>query len=92
MKSNEIKVLGDYVVIRPDKEKIHKTAGGLEYTETQSGEVRYREGVIIASNVDLIKEGDVIVYDKVAGYNHTFDDDTLRIIRLRDIVAVHDKT
>ena len=58
-----------YIIIDKIKEA-PKKVGGLELTESQNKDVRYLKGEVISvgEQVDVIKPGDIIRYDKHAGH------------------------
>ena len=81
-----MRAIGNYVIIEDITPKVVKTSGGLELTETHTDDVRYKKGKIISSAVDLLTEGETVIYDKHAG--HLLPDGVFKCIGLRDIVAV----
>jgi len=78
-----------FVVIEKIKEA-PKTVGGLELTETQNSDVRYLKGKIISAGdkVTMLKEGDVIYYDKHAGHGIQRKNKLYHVLTLSDIVLV----
>jgi len=78
-----------FVVIEKIKEA-PKTVGGLELTETQNSDVRYLKGKIISAGnkVTMLKEGDVIYYDKHAGHGIQRENKLYHVLTLSDIVLV----
>ena len=85
-----IKTLNDYLVIEEVEQATRRTESGLELTIDQLGDIRYLEGEIVAENasIDVIKKGDRILYDKVAGHYIDLEGTTYKVIRLRDIVII----
>ena len=84
-----MKPLGYYLIVEPAPEEVTKTEGGLLLTEKQ-GEVRYRKAVVSSPGmeVDILKEGDVIYYDRHAGQTLDVDGTDHTVIQLRDVVVV----
>ena len=78
-----------YVVVDKIKEA-PKKVGGLELTEAQNKDVRYSRGKVISVGnlVPNIEEGDIIRYDKHAGFGIDWGDDFLFVIKAQDIVLV----
>ncbi len=78
-----------YMIVKTIKEK--KQIAGLDITDSIDSENRYLKGEII-SNGDLIpevlKEGDIIYYDKHAGHSITKEDTIYQVIKLNDVVIV----
>jgi co-chaperonin GroES (HSP10) len=78
-----------FVVIEKIKEA-PKTVGGLELTETQNSDVRYLKGKVISAGdqVPMLKEGDVVYYDKHNGHGVQWRDKLYHVLKLGDIVLV----
>jgi len=83
-----MKAIGNYIVIEEIKEYSKKTDGGLELGEKQREDIRYRQGIIISSGPDLVKEGQTIMFDRVAGFPVEYNDKIYKVISLRDIIAI----
>ena len=79
----------NYVVVEKIKEAPRKV-GGLELTEKQDKDIRYlRANVISVGNlVPNIKEGDIVRYDKHAGFGIEWDSKLLFVIKSQDIVII----
>ena len=78
-----------YIVITTIDEQI-KTESGLLLTGSDADKFRYKKGLVIkpGTNVDIIKENDLIYYDKGAGYTMLIDNVPYTIIREADVVVV----
>lgn len=78
-----------FVVIEKIKEA-PKTIGGLELTETQNSDVRYLKGKVISAGdqVSMLKEDDVVYYDKHNGHGIQWKDKLYHVLKLGDIVLV----
>jgi chaperonin GroES len=86
----EMKAIGKYIVIETIKEKNIKTDGGLILTEKQREDIRYRQAKVIAvgTDVEVIKKGDVIYYDKAVGFNIELNNKEYKIIKQFDVVII----
>ena len=64
-----MKAVGKYIVVDPVKEENVKTKGGLILTDKQREDIRYRVAKVksVGTDVNGVKAGDEIYYDKVAG-------------------------
>jgi co-chaperonin GroES (HSP10) len=78
-----------YVIIDKIKEA-PKKVGGLELTEKQDSDVRYLKGEVISvgDQVPIVKEGDIIRYDKHAGHGIEHEDHLYYVIKVSDIVVI----
>ena len=77
-----------YVVV--DKIKETKKASGLILTEDLNEDNRYLKGKVISIGnlVEIIKEGDIVYYDKHAGHGIEFENKFYFVIKASDIVLV----
>ena len=77
-----------YIII--DKVKETKKASGLILTENLNEDVRYLKGKVISVGnlVEVIKEDDLVYYDKHAGHGIEFNDKFYFVIKASDIVLV----
>lgn len=84
-----MKPIGKHIVIETVEEKI-KTDSGLLLSAADANELRYKRGKVVKSGteVDVIKEGDEIYYDKRAGFTMIIEDRHLTVILERDVVIV----
>ena len=85
-----MKAIGKYVVIQPIKEVDVQTKGGLILAEKQREDVRYRRAKVIepGSNVDVLKKGDEVYYDKAAGFNIEIKKEEYKVIKEHDVVII----
>lgn len=83
-----MKAIGNYLIINETEEKVKTTKGGLELTEKHREDIRYIEAIIISSGNELLKEGQSIIYDRVAGHPVENDDKVYKVIQVRDVVAI----
>ncbi len=84
-----MKAINDYIVVDQLKEG-PKKVGGLLLTDTTDSDNRYKKAKVISVGnlADIIKEGSMVMYDKHAGHNITYEESLYRVIKLRDIVLV----
>jgi len=84
-----MKAINYYLVVDKIKEA-PKKVGGLELTETQNKDIRYLKAKVISAGdqVPLIKEGDVVWYDKHAGHGIEWNDKLYFVLKVPDIVIV----
>lgn len=84
-----MKPIGKYIVIKEIKEEL-KTESGLLLSAQDVSEFRYRKGEVVkpGTDVSVIKEGDIIYYDKSAGHDMLIEDNPYTVITERDVVVV----
>ncbi len=84
-----MQAINDYVIVDKIKEG-PKKVGGLILTDETDETNRYRKANIVSVGnlVEIVKKGDVIYYDGVAGHDIAYNDIMYRVIRARDIVIV----
>jgi len=84
-----MKAINYYLVVDKIKEA-PKKVGGLELTETQNKDIRYLKAKVISAGdqVPLIKEGDIVWYDKHAGHGIEWNDKLYFVLKVPDIVIV----
>ena len=83
-----MEAIGNYVVLEEILETSTKTQGGLELAEKHREDIRYRRAKIISSGPDILKEGQTVLFDRIAGYPVEHDSNIYKVINLRDIVAI----
>ena len=84
-----MQAINDYVIIDKIKEEPKKVSG-LILTDETDKDNRYKKANIVSvgNEVKIVKENDVIFYDKHAGHDIGYNDKMYRVIRSRDIVLV----
>tara|TARA_E500000305_G_scaffold99031_1_gene90966 strand:+ start:39 stop:296 length:258 start_codon:yes stop_codon:yes gene_type:complete len=84
-----MQAINDYVVVDKIK-KGPKKVGGLLLTDETDETNRYKKANIISVGnlVEVVKTGDSIYYDAIAGHDISYNDIMYRVIRSRDIVIV----
>lgn len=86
--SRSIKPLGDRVLVEIKKSE-QKTASGIIIPD--SAQEKQQEGTVIAIGSDeaiLVKEGDVVLYNKFAGTEIQDGDTTFLILESKDLLAI----
>lgn len=84
------RVLGYHVLVErlTDKKKV---VGGLEINEDTSSDERYFRGKIISvgdTGKELLKEGEIARYDKMAGHRIEIEGKFYTMLKLTDIVLI----
>jgi co-chaperonin GroES (HSP10) len=84
-----MKAINKYIICEPIAEEI-KTDTGLILSEKDSDNIRYRMAQVVSpgSEVQVIKEGDRVYYDKSAGFKILIDGHPYLVISERDVVVV----
>ena len=84
-----MKAVNHYVVVDRIKEN-QKTKSGLILDEAKDEEIRYFKGKIISAGnlVEVIKENDIVWYDRHAGHGIEWQDELFHVINIGDIVLV----
>ena len=85
-----MKAIGNNVVIVPVKVTGDKTKGGLLLVKKDREDIRYIKAVIhsVSDEIQALKKGDEIYYDKHAGHIIEFNKDQYTVIKVQDIVVV----
>lgn len=84
-----MKAVGKYIVLSEIEEK-QKTESGILLTSEDSNQLRYKKGLILipGTDVEVVKEGNIIYYDRNAGHKMMLNEEIVTIISERDIVVV----
>jgi co-chaperonin GroES (HSP10) len=84
-----MQAINKYIIIETITEEI-KTDSGLLLSGDDANQLRYKKGRVInpGTEVSVIKEGDVIYYDKASGHSVVIQDKKYSIILERDVVVV----
>lgn len=86
-----MRALGYYLIIKDVEPKTKKNSIGLELTDDQRKDIRYRKAEIISVGEELTDKllvGDVISYDRHAGNQLEEDDTIYKVISARDVVVI----
>lgn len=81
--------IGKFIVIKTIEEDI-KTESGLILSGEDANQFRYKKGEVVKAGTDVtvIKEGDVLHYDKSYSFTMLINDNQYTIIRESDVVVV----
>tara|TARA_B110000858_G_scaffold15794_1_gene15944 strand:+ start:731 stop:988 length:258 start_codon:yes stop_codon:yes gene_type:complete len=84
-----MKAINRYIIVDTIKTEPKRVAG-LIMTDDTDVDNRYLKAKIISagSSVEVLKDGDVIYYDKHAGHDISWKDTLYRVIRDGDVVLV----
>ena len=84
-----MKAVGKFIVIEPVKTD-GKTSGGLLLTEETREDIRYRQGKVVepGTDVTVLSKGDLIYYDKNAGFGIDIKDLQYKVIKEQDVVII----
>jgi len=84
-----MRAINDYVIVDIIKEG-PKKVGGFILTDETDETNRYKKANVISVGelVEMVKTGDSIYYDAVAGHDISYNDSMYKVIRSRDIVLV----
>jgi co-chaperonin GroES (HSP10) len=84
-----MKAVGKFIVIEPVKTD-GKTSGGLLLTEETREDIRYRQGKVVepGTDVKVLNKGDLIYYDKNAGFGVDIKDLKYKVIKEQDVVII----
>ncbi len=85
-----MKAIGRNLIIEKIKEGTTKTKGGLLLAENQREDIRYTEADILSvgEQVEGLKKGDKIFFDRHAGHKIEIDKKTYHVIKAQDVVVV----
>lgn len=81
--------LGKYCIINQIDEKT-TTDYGLMMSGSDTSKMRYKKAQIVKVGTEVlsINDGDVVYYDKNAGYSMMIGDKTYTVIMERDVIVV----
>ena len=84
-----MQAVNDYVIVDIIKEGPKKVGGFILTDETDETKRFKKANIISVGNlVEVVKTGDSIYYDAIAGHDISYNDSMYRVIRARDIVIV----
>ena len=84
-----MKAVNRYIIV--DKIKLEpKKVAGLIMTDDTDADNRYIKAKIISCGnlVEVLKDNDIVYYDKHAGHYISFDDKLYRVIQDRDVILI----
>ena len=83
-----MKAVNYYLIVKKIKEP--KKVGGLLITEELDEDHRYSKAEVISIGnlVEVIKENDIVYYDKHAGHSIQYEDLLYYVIKIGDVVLI----
>ena len=84
-----MKAINRYIIV--DKIKLEpKKVAGLIMTDDTDADNRYIKAKIISCGnlVEVLKDNDIVYYDKHAGHDISFNDKLYRVIQDRDVILI----
>mgnify|MGYP000268080411 FL=1 len=84
-----MKAIGKYIIVNIIEESI-KTKSGLLLSSDDVGQLRDKKAEVITPGTDVqeIKSGDVVYYDKRSGYTMMIENEKYSVITEKDVVVV----
>lgn len=84
-----MKAIGKNIIVRTIEEEV-RTSSGLLISGEEAQSLRYRKGRVVmpGTEVQNIKNGDLIYYDTRQSYKMLIKDEPYTIIQERDVVVV----
>lgn len=84
-----MRAVNKYIIVETIVEEI-KTESGLMLSGDDANDFRYKKALVInpGTNVDTVKEGDTIYYDRSSGHTMILQNKKYTIILERDVVVV----
>lgn len=81
--------IGKYIVVSSIDEEI-KTDSGIILSGDDASQFRYKKGKVVkpGTDVSVIKEGDIVYYDKGFSFTMIINNEQHTIIRETDVVVV----
>jgi co-chaperonin GroES (HSP10) len=86
---SNLKPIGNYIIVKEIIEE-QKTASGMILTGESMLDMRYRKGKVIKAGTDVtvIHEDDVIMFDKSNSFSMMLEGITVTIITIREVIVV----
>jgi co-chaperonin GroES (HSP10) len=84
-----MRAVNKYIIVETIVEEM-KTESGLMLSGDDANDFRYKKALVInpGTNVDTVKEGDTIYYDRSSGHTMILQNKKYTIILERDVVVV----
>ena len=84
-----MRAVNKYIIVETIVEEM-KTESGLMLSGDDANDFRYKKALVInpGTNVDTVKEGDTIYYDRSSGHTMILQNKNYTIILERDVVVV----
>lgn len=83
-----MKPLNDRVLLKVEREETTTKSGIILTTEDEGAKTDFAEVLAIGPDVDNIKVGDEVIFDKYAGLPVDKDDDSIIMLEENDIFAI----
>jgi chaperonin GroES len=85
-----MKAIGRNIIIKKTKEGTTKTKGGIILEENKRDDIRYVEATVVSAGdeINSLKKGSVILYDRHAGHKIEVEKETYHVIKVGDVVVV----
>ena len=79
--------IGKFLIIKPIAEETVKKSG-LMIPESLAKDIRYLKASVVSkgTDVDVVEDGDIIFYDKIAGHFINYEGESYKVIEERNIV------
>jgi co-chaperonin GroES (HSP10) len=88
---SKFKAVNDFLVIEPIHEEM-VSSSGMVFSTQDIKDVRYAKAKVFMCSIeiptDIVKDGDVVYYDKAAEQKVIIDGTKYSLVRRRDLVAV----
>lgn len=88
---SNFKAVNDFLVIEPIFEEV-VSSSGMVFSTQDMKDVRYAKAKVFLCSVeiptDIVKDGDVVYYDKAAEHKVVIDGKKYSLVRRRDLVVV----
>jgi|TARA_R110000850_G_C9585625_1_gene426788 co-chaperonin GroES (HSP10) len=85
-----MKAIGRNLIVNVFKQGVSETKGGLFLAEKQREDIRYKEGAVVSagSEVEGIKEGDIIYFDKNNTHQIEIKKEIFNVVSMNNVVVV----
>ena len=85
-----MKAIGSNLIVNMTKIGVSETKGGLFLAEKQREDIRYKEGAVVSagSEVEGIKEGDIIYFDKNNTHQIEIKKEIFNVVSMNNVVVV----
>jgi chaperonin GroES len=85
-----MKAIGRNIIIKKNKKGTTKTKGGLLLAENHRDDIRYIEATVVSAGdeINSLKKGSVILYDRHAGHKIEVEKETYHVIKVGDVVVI----
>ena len=84
-----MKAINRYIIVDKIKTEPKKVAGLIMTDETDQDNRYIKAKIISCGNlVEVLKDNDIVYYDKHAGHDISFNDKLYRVIQDRDVILI----